>query len=90
MVSKVGVKDAAWNLTYVPTKAHCMDCQFVACRAPSQYPKRRLSVGSRKVSKPRDWYFKLSCFGLTGPSSCSAKQDKMTSNCRITLSQQFA
>ena len=29
-------------------------------RAPSQYPKRRLSVRSRKVSKPRDWYFKLS------------------------------
>ena len=28
--------------------------------APSQYPKRRLSVRSRKVSKPRDWYFKLS------------------------------
>ena len=28
-------------------------------RAPSQYPKRRLFVRSRKVSKPRDWYFKL-------------------------------
>ena len=28
--------------------------------APSQYPKRRLSVRSRKVSKPWDWYFKLS------------------------------
>ena len=28
--------------------------------APSQYPKIRLSVRSRKVSKPRDWYFKLS------------------------------
>ena len=28
-------------------------------RAPSLYPKRRLSVKSRKVSKPRDWYFKL-------------------------------
>ena len=28
--------------------------------APSQYPKRRLSVRSREVSKPRDWYFKLS------------------------------
>ena len=27
--------------------------------APSQYPKRRLFVRSRKVSKPRDWYFKL-------------------------------
>ena len=29
-------------------------------RAPSQYPKRRLSVRSRKVSKPRDLYFELS------------------------------
>ena len=28
--------------------------------APSQYTKRRLFVRSRKVSKPRDWYFKLS------------------------------
>ena len=28
--------------------------------APSQYPKRRLSVRSPKVSKPRDRYFKLS------------------------------
>ena len=36
--------------------------EFVGCvtRAPSQYPKRRLFVRSRKVSKPRDWYFKLS------------------------------
>ena len=31
-----------------------------ATRAPSQYPKRRLTVRSRKVSEPRDWYFKLS------------------------------
>ena len=28
--------------------------------APSQYPKRRLSVKSRKVSKPRDLYLELS------------------------------
>ena len=28
--------------------------------APSQYPKRRLFVRSHTVSKPRDWYFKLS------------------------------
>ena len=34
--------------------------QLHGSRAPSQYPKRRLSVRSRKVSKPRDWYFKLS------------------------------
>ena len=29
-------------------------------RAPSQYPKRRLFVRSREVSKPRDLYLKLS------------------------------
>ena len=28
--------------------------------SPSQYPKRRLSVRSRKVSKPRDLYLELS------------------------------
>ena len=28
-------------------------------RAPSQYPKRRLSVRSREVSKPRDLYLEL-------------------------------
>ena len=33
---------------------------FNIIRAPSQYPKRRLSVRSRKFSKPRDQYFKLS------------------------------
>ena len=38
-------------------------------RAPSQYPKRRLSVRSRKVSKPRDLYLKLS-----DRSDCSACQ----------------
>ena len=31
-----------------------------ATRAPSQYPKRRLFVRSRKVSKPRDLYLELS------------------------------
>ena len=30
------------------------------CWTPSQYPKRRLIVRSREVSKPRNWYFKLS------------------------------
>ena len=29
-------------------------------RAPSQYPKRSLSVRSRKISKPRDLYLELS------------------------------
>ena len=32
----------------------------LAAWAPSQYPKRRLSVRSRKVSKPRDLYLELS------------------------------
>ena len=32
----------------------------VSSWVPSQYPQRRLFVRSRKVSKPRDWYFKLS------------------------------
>ena len=36
------------------------DLSSVGSWAPSQYPKRRLFVRSRKVSKPRDWYFKLS------------------------------
>ena len=33
---------------------------YYTTRAPSQYPKRRLSVRSRKVSKPRDLYLELS------------------------------
>ena len=33
---------------------------FISTWAPSQYPKRRLSVRSRKVSKPRDLYLELS------------------------------
>ena len=32
----------------------------VRCRAPSQYPKIRLFVRSRQVSKPRDLYLELS------------------------------
>ena len=35
-------------------------CSFEAIWAPSQYPKRRLSVRSRKVSKLRDLYLELS------------------------------
>ena len=34
--------------------------QLIRPRAPSQYPKRRLSVRSRQVSKPRDMYLELS------------------------------
>ena len=40
------------------------DLMTQGARAPSQYPKRRLSVRSRKVSKPRDWYFKLYRFEI--------------------------
>ena len=36
------------------------DLTSIRARAPSQYPKRRLSVRSRKVSKPRDLYLELS------------------------------
>ena len=43
---------------------HCNDATCfdnkTAARAPSQYPKRRLSVRSRQVSKPRDLYLELS------------------------------
>ena len=39
------------------TKLHLLN---TATWAPSQYPKRRLSVRSRKVSKPRDLYLELS------------------------------
>ena len=45
------------------SKESCAAIGWNSCnsvRAPSQYPKRRLFVRSRKVSKPRDWYFKLS------------------------------
>ena len=34
--------------------------QYILWDTVSIYPKRRLFVRSRKVSKPRDWYFKLS------------------------------
>ena len=49
-----------------PVGCECVSVYVAECphvcvlRAPSQYPKRRLFVRSRKVSKPRDWYFKLS------------------------------
>ena len=41
------------SITLPPDEIH-------TTRAPSQYPKRRLFVISREVSKPRDWYFKSS------------------------------
>ena len=37
-----------------------MPCGTLTSRAPSQYPKRRLSARSRKVSKPRNLYLELS------------------------------
>ena len=47
-------------------ECHNFDLQYIPWNmynvfwAPSQYPKRRLSVRSRKVSKPRDLYLELS------------------------------
>ena len=35
-------------------------CRFIVVWAPSQYPKRRICVRSRKVSKPRDLHLELS------------------------------
>ena len=42
----------------ISTAPHCMLDQ--GKHAPSQYPKRRLSVRSRKALKPRDLYLELS------------------------------
>ena len=39
---------------------HRTDMQQSMTWAPSQYPKRRLFVRYREISKPRNWYFKLS------------------------------
>ena len=56
------------NLDHIHTKdsqtgrSYAVTIRYINRRdpwAPSQYPKRRLFVRSRKVSKPRDWYFKL-------------------------------
>ena len=57
-----------WVWKYLRNGGHasasmCWYCSVECCarnRAPSQYPKRRLFVRSREVSKPRDRYFKLS------------------------------
>ena len=45
-----------WQTHYQPTALY----HHIGSRTPSQYPKRRLSVRSRKVSKPRDLYLELS------------------------------
>ena len=42
------------------TRIPIMKIRRLGTRAPSEYPKRCLSVRSRKVSKPRDLYLKLS------------------------------
>ena len=47
---------AARVIFLVTNDAYCV----IGVRALSQYPKRRLSVRSRKVSKPRDLYLELS------------------------------
>ena len=58
--------DDTYGITTLPSMClqmfqhrHVLELQH-APWAPSQYPKKRLFVRSRKVSKPRDWYFKLS------------------------------
>ena len=56
------VLDIVWNwLVANQTKTWTL-CTLLGMIpwAPSQYPKRRLSVRSRKVSKPRDLYLELS------------------------------
>ena len=42
------------------THRHGVMCYYKGFRAPPQYPIRRLSVRSRKVSKPRYLYLELS------------------------------
>ena len=49
----------AWASAVIVLAYLCLNCPQTFW-APFQYPKRRLSVRSRKVSKPRDWYLKLS------------------------------
>ena len=59
---------ANWRSVSIPTDSPtasrlelCNSLVWVIrSRAPSQYPKWRLSVRSRKVSKPRDLYLELS------------------------------
>ena len=50
------------SILRTPSKSFtiCHILLWFGTRAPSQYPTRRLFVRSREVSKPRDWYFKLS------------------------------
>ena len=49
-IGNYGYSLLSWPLAYLDRRLW----------VPSQYPKRRLFLRSRKVSKPRDWYFKLS------------------------------
>ena len=52
-----------WFLRYFCCgRYYCQHIESLSTRIwdPSQYPKRRLSVRSRKVSKPRDLYLELS------------------------------
>ena len=50
-----------WCLQWTNEEKYILTCPVrdLVPWPPSQYPKRRLSVKSHKVSKPRDWYFKL-------------------------------
>ena len=53
LISRLQETDTDLDYRVIPQSLH-------GTPSPSQYPKRRLSVRSRKVSKPRDRYFKLS------------------------------
>ena len=49
-----------YPLGWAPHNVRVINWQVEGYLALFQYPKRRLFVRSREVSKPRDWYFQLS------------------------------
>ena len=53
LVTRVNLNVHLGSIAVLSVLVWC-SLQFSLPRAPSQYPKRRLSVRSRKVSKPRD------------------------------------
>ena len=64
-----------WQLAEQYRTSHWSQQPAVVSRALSQYPKRRLFVRSRKVSKPRDWYFKLSYHCCRSACQISERSD---------------
>ena len=61
MITKWVEKNSALNKNsfLVLKREYSYHTNSMASDARHQYPKRRLFVRSREVSKPRDWYFKL-------------------------------